>query len=166
MPYDFIGWFHTVMSLIALLTGTIILSKKKGTATHKKVGRIYAISMLLVCITAFMIYRLHNAFGILHFFAVISTVTLVLGMLPMYLKTYKNPIIVHLSYMYWSVIGLYCAFAAEVFTRLPDIWNIKTDFGVFYGLIGLSSGTVGVIGSHYFKKHKKYWKERFGKYPL
>lgn len=162
MPYDFIGWFHTVMSLIALVTGSMVLAKTKGTATHKKVGRIYAVSMLLVCVTAFMIYRLHNAFGILHFFAIISTVTLILGMLPMYSKRNKNSIIVHLSYMYWSVIGLYCAFAAELFTRLPDLWNIDTDFGVFYALIGLSSGTVGAIGSRYFKKNKKDWEERFG----
>lgn len=162
MPHDFVGWLHTVMSLIALITGTIVLTKTKGTAAHKRVGRIYAISMLMVCITAFMIYRLHNAFGILHFFAIISTVTLILGMLPMYLKTHKKPIIVHLSYMYWSVIGLYCAFAAEVFTRLPDIWHIDTNLGVFYALIGISSGAVGAIGSHYFKKNKKRWEERFG----
>lgn len=161
MPHDIIGWIHTLAAIIALLTGSMVLAKTKGTLKHKKTGRVYGMAMLVVCITSFMIYRVHNAFGILHIFAIISSVTLFLGMLPMYLKGYKNPILTHLSWMYWSVIGLYCAFAAEIFTRLPMMLNLKNTFGLFYALIGLSAGLVGFIGSHYFKKKKKVWKELF-----
>ncbi|WP_412560782.1 DUF2306 domain-containing protein [Winogradskyella sp. MIT101101] len=162
MPHDTIGWIHTVFAIIALITGSVILYKTKGTSLHKKTGRIYGISMLIVCATAFLIYRVHNTFGILHFFAVISTVTLFLGMLPMYIKGYKNAIAVHLSWMYWSVIGLYCAFAAEIFTRLPLLLNIKNSYGIFYALVGLSTGLVGFIGSRFFKKKKSVWEKKFG----
>ncbi|MEX0289286.1 MAG: DUF2306 domain-containing protein [Flavobacteriaceae bacterium] len=162
MPHDFIGWFHTTTAIIALITGSMILAKTKGTSEHKKIGRIYAIAMVMVCATAFMIYRVHNAFGVLHFFALISTATLILGMRPMYLKNSKNRIVTHLAWMYWSVIGLYCAFAAEIFTRLPDILQIESNYRIFYALIGASSGLVGLIGNHYFKKYKKVWEERFG----
>lgn len=161
MPHDFIGWVHTIFAVIALITGSMILAKTKGTSLHKKTGRIYGISMLVVCTTSFMIYRVHGTFGILHFFAIISTVTLILGMLPMYVKGYKNPISAHFSWMYWSVIGLYCAFAAEIFTRLPIILNIDNSYGIFYAFVGLSAGLVGFIGSHFFKKKQKIWEEKF-----
>ena len=86
MPHDITGWIHTIAAIIALITGSMILAKNKGTFQHKITGRIYAVSMLIVCITAFMIYRVHNTFGVLHVFAVISTLTLALGMLPLYSK--------------------------------------------------------------------------------
>jgi uncharacterized membrane protein len=162
MPQDIIGWIHTLAAIMALLTGSMILAKTKGTPLHKQTGRVYGISMLIVCITAFMIYRVHNTIGILHFFAFVSTITLFLGMLPMYVNGYKNPIMAHLSWMYWSVIGLYCAFAAEIFTRLPIILNIENTYGIFYALVGISAGIVGMIGSRFFKKKKKVWEVGFG----
>ncbi|WP_029034737.1 DUF2306 domain-containing protein [Salinimicrobium terrae] len=162
MPHDSIGWIHTIAAVIALITGSLVLLKTKGTFLHKMTGRVYAVSMLMVCGTAFMIYRVHNTFGILHIFALISTITLFLGMLPLYLGLHKKPVVAHLSWMYWSVIGLYCAFAAEIFTRLPTILNIKNTYGIFYALIGLSAGIVGFIGSHFFKRKKKVWEDQFG----
>ena len=82
MPQDIIGWFHTIAAIIALITGSLILSYAKGTETHKFIGRVYGVSMLVVCATSFTIYRVHNTFGVLHVFAIISTITLLLGMLP------------------------------------------------------------------------------------
>ncbi len=162
MPQDFIGWFHTLAAFLALLTGSLILATQKGTSQHKRIGRIYGVSMLLVCATAFMIYRVHGTFGILHVFAIISTITLILGMRPIYIKGVKNPIVTHLAWMYWSVIGLYCAFAAEIFTRLPLIFNIPDNYGLFYLLIGVSAGAVGFVGSRYFKKKKTAWIALYG----
>lgn len=162
MPYGFIGWFHTIAAFVALLSGSLILGSRKGNTFHKQTGRVYALSMLTVCVTAFLIYRLHNAFGILHFFAILSTVTLILGLYPLYFKGVKNPIVTHLSWMYWSVIGLYAAFAAEVFTRLPMVLNVENSYGIFYALVGISSGLVTFAGSYFFKDKKDDWAERFG----
>ena len=162
MPHDTIGWVHTIAAIIALVTGSLILVRTKGTILHKRTGRVYGISMIIVCASAFMIYRVHNSIGILHFFAFVSTLTLFLGLLPLYYKGYRNPIVAHLSWMYWSVIGLYCAFAAEIFTRLPVILDIQNSFGIFYVLVGISTGIVGMIGSYFFKKNKKSWEKRFG----
>ncbi|WP_046757537.1 DUF2306 domain-containing protein [Kordia jejudonensis] len=162
MPHDSIGWIHTIAALIALLTGSIILANTKGTLLHKQIGRVYGVSMIVVCVTSFMIYRVHNSIGILHFFALVSTVTLLLGMLPLYIKGFKNPIMNHLAWMYWSVIGLYCAFAAEIFTRFPMIFDIKNTYGIFYMFVGISAGLVGMIGGIFFKKKKIQWQEQFG----
>ena len=163
MPYDLTGWIHTIAAIIALISGSMILAKAKGTLLHRRIGRVYALAMLVVCTTSFMIYRVHNTFGVLHFFAVVSTITLVFGMVPLYRRDrFKDPLVTHFSWMYWSVIGLYCAFAAEIFTRLPQLLDIQGNFGLFYALIGVAAGMVGGIGSRYFKRHKTQWQQRFG----
>ena len=41
MPQDIIGWIHTIAAIIALIAGSIILAKAKGTFQHKITGRIY-----------------------------------------------------------------------------------------------------------------------------
>ena len=162
MPHDLIGWIHTLTAIIALITGSLILANPKGTPKHIITGRVYGVSMLIVCATSFMIFRVHGTFGVLHFFAVVSTVTLLLGMLPLYTRRGKSPVVAHLSWMYWSVIGLYCAFAAEVFTRLPMLLDLENSYGIFYALVGISAGIVGMIGSRYFKKKKDVWIRQFG----
>ena len=158
MPHDLIGWIHTIAALISLITGSIVLILNKGSLAHVIIGRIYVIAMLVVCSTSFMIYRVHGNFNVLHFFALISTVTLMFGMLSLYLKKPDSSYILwHLSWMYWSVIGLYCAFSAEIFTRIPSILGYQDNYGIFYALIGISSGLVGMIGARKFKKLKKSW---------
>lgn len=140
----------------------MILWQEKGTKLHRQVGRIYGTAMLVVCATSFMIYRVHPSFGVLHFFAIVSSITLLLGMLPMYIKGYKNRLVAHLSWMYWSVIGLYCAFVAEILTRLPDLLGIKSGYGIFYMLIGVSAGIVSGTAGYFFRKRKVYWTTQFG----
>ena len=161
MPNDITGWLHTLAAVIALITGTIVLTKVKGTRLHKRIGRFYGTSMLIVCATSFMIFKVQGSFGVLHFFATLSTITLIFGMFPLYSDFLKNPIVTHLSWMYWSVIGLYCAFAAEIFTRLPMLFNLKNSYGIFYTLVGISTGLVGFAGSYHFRRKKSDWEKRF-----
>ena len=152
------GIVHLIASVIALLTGTLVLSITKGTAIHKKVGYLYAVAMAVLLGTSFMIYRLHGTFGILHIFSVISSLTLLAGIVPMMLKKPKRYFSYHVSFMYWSVIGLYCAFCAEVFTRIPFLFEVEEHlFSIFYALVGISAGLVGGIGSRYFRKYKASW---------
>ncbi|NNC46146.1 MAG: hypothetical protein HKN99_09710 [Winogradskyella sp.] len=152
------GIIHFIASIVALISGTIILAQTKGTQRHKQIGYTYCVSMLIVLVTSFMIYRLHGSFGILHWFAVISSLTLVGGMLPMLLKRPKNYISYHFSFMFWSVIGLYCAFVAEIFTRIPLIYEIDADVvGIFYAMVGIAAGLVGGIGSIFFRRYKQKW---------
>ncbi|MBW1297761.1 DUF2306 domain-containing protein [Aquimarina litoralis] len=153
-----VGIIHFASSIISLISGTIVIAKSKGTKTHKQVGYVYTLSMIILLITSFMIYRLHGTFGVLHWFSVISSITLLLGMLPMILKRPKSYLHLHLSFMYWSVIGLYCAFFAEVLTRIPFILKVDQNIiPVFYALVGVATGLVGGMGSLFFRKYKKRW---------
>jgi len=74
------GLIHFIASIAALLLGTFVLILPKGTSKHKVIGRSHALSMLLVLSTAFMIYGLFGNWGIFHWTAVISTLTILCGL--------------------------------------------------------------------------------------
>lgn len=112
------GLIHLIGSVFALITGTLVLFKKKGTKFHIVVGYLYFMSMVTLLTTAFYIYR-YNGFDVFHYGAVASSITLICGMLPVWLKKpTKGWREIHLRFMYWSIIGVYIAFAAETFTRI------------------------------------------------
>ena len=121
------GLIHLIVSIIALITGLSVLVMTKGTKKHKQIGYIYVISMILLNATAFMIYKVYGKFGIFHWFGVGSCLTLFAGLYPILTKNSKNYLLKHFNFMYWSVVGLYSALMAEIFSRLPEI--ILTDTG-------------------------------------
>ena len=163
-----VGLIHLIVSIIALITGLYILLKTKGTKRHKQIGYIYVFSMILLNVTAFMIYRVYGKFGIFHYFAIISSLTLFAGLYPVLSKKSKDYLLQHFNYMYWSVIGLYCAFMAELFTRLPIIKYIGTknkitplDITLIYTLLFFSIAIVIFIGNKYYKKYGPIWRKQY-----
>lgn len=120
--------FHLIVSIIATISGFFVLLTKKGLIKHKQIGYVYVVSMLLVNVTAFMIYRVFGGFGIFPFFAIASLLTLIAGMYPILRRKGKNYMFRYFSYMYWSVVGLYCAFCAEVSTRIPFYLSSKINW--------------------------------------
>ena len=148
---DTTGYVHLIASIIALVSGTIVLVARKSTRFHKRTGYIYFVSMMVLLITAFMIYRLFNAWGIFHYLAVVSLITLSGGMLPVWFRKYfKNWKVLHLSFMYWSVFGLYAAFASETLTRIPD--------SPFFGMVGVATAVIMLGGGALFSYKKASWK--------
>ncbi len=51
-------YIHAALGTIGLITGTVSLIIQKGTARHKKLGKIFMISMLISCIIALIICKL------------------------------------------------------------------------------------------------------------
>lgn len=152
--YSPTGFIHLIAAIISLITGTTVLALKKGTAIHIKIGYMYIISMLVVNTTAFMIYRLFGGFGVFHYAALLSLVTVIAGAVPAVLRIPKNNWIdLHFSFMYWSIIGLYAAFAAEVLTRIPET--------PFLAMVGYATGGIMLIGGTYFYWKKDQWSEEF-----
>ena len=155
--YSLTGWVHFVAAVIALLSGTAILALRKGTGLHVKIGYVYTVSMLVVNLTAFMIYRLFGGFGIFHIAAMISLLTVLAGILPAWLRKPENNWLgLHFGFMYWSVMGLYAAFAAEVLTRIPDT--------PFLGMVGYATGGIMLLGGVCFYRQQEHWKEQFSSY--
>jgi uncharacterized membrane protein len=155
------GLIHLIVSIIALITGLVVLITTKGTKRHKQIGYIYAISMVILNITAFMIYKLFGKFGIFHWFAVVSCLTLLLGIYPVLVKNFKNYLLVHFNYMYWSVVGLYCAFCAEILTRIPFIYDLPNKRQLFGILTGVSIFIVMTIATIIFVKMKPKWTKQY-----
>lgn len=156
-----IGLIHTIASTIALILGTVSLSVAKGTFLHKRVGYSYSIAMITLLISAFMLYNLFGSWGIFHWAAVISSLTLIAGMIPILMRV-KNYISLHLGFMYWSVIGLYGGFTAEVFVRLPKvILESGIPNSTFYIMTGVAVGLTMTAGAICFIKASPKWLNQF-----
>ena len=147
-----IGLVHLVASCLALLFGTFVIVSTKGTKLHKRVGYAYAASMLVLLVTAFMIYRVFGGFGLFHVMAIVSSATLIAGMVPVMIK---KPVggwfQLHFNFMYWSVIGLYAAFAAEIFTRIPSTR--------FFWMVFIATFLIVGVGSFLFSRYKTNWEK-------
>lgn len=152
------GTIHLIVSIIAMISGMMVLCRPKGTKGHKQVGYLYVVAMLLVNLTAFMIYRLFGGFGIFHFFAIVSLLTLLAGMYPILTRKGRQYIFRHFNYMYWS---LYCAFCAEVLTRITLYFSLQNSWELFSFLVGVSIFIVMLIATLIFKKYKPLWQKQF-----
>ena len=144
------GLFHLIVSVLALIFGSWVIFTEKGTTIHKRVGYVYLICMFLVNATALMIYRLTGSFGLFHIFAIYGLITISIGIgVAILRKPTKNWLTYHFYFMYWSVVGLYAAFAAEVSVRVPST--------PFWWMVGISAGVVSVIGTIIYMKKKDVW---------
>lgn len=149
---SWIGLIHLIASIFALVFGSWVLVAEKGTPFHRKIGYLYAISMALLIITALMIYRLFGMFGIFHIAALVSLITLACGMIPAVLrKPEKSWLNWHFISMYWSVMGLYAAFVAEILTRVPQT--------KFFWMVGLATFGVMAIANVIFRIYHKKWEK-------
>jgi len=148
------GLIHLLSCLLALVAGTCILIISKGSVIHKRIGYVYSLSMIIVNGTAFGLYHLFGRFGPFHIAALISVATLVAGMIPVLFRT-KSWLRLHLSFMYYSVIGLYAAFASEVIVRIP---------GVRFGpAVGLATALVMITAMVAFRFLSRRWQVHFDK---
>jgi uncharacterized membrane protein len=73
-----LGWFHTGIAIVALLSGLYALAKYKIITQQQLTGKIYLVCTLIAAITALMIYR-HDGFGAAHGLAVLTLLALAVG---------------------------------------------------------------------------------------
>ncbi len=141
------GLFHTIIALIAMITGLVVVFNMKGTQFHKRIGYIYVISMLLLNISSFFIINF-GSFSLFHFFALFSLAT-VLGGIIAAIRRRKNWFSYHFYFMSWSVVGLYCAFWSEIGTRF--VKNMQQ----FWWIVALATIITTIIGSRVINKQAK-----------
>jgi uncharacterized membrane protein len=73
-----LGWFHTIIAIIALISGFYTLAVYKVIKPEQKTGRLYLICTLIAAATALMIYK-HGGFGPGHALAVLTLLALAGG---------------------------------------------------------------------------------------
>ncbi len=115
-----IGALHVALALVALVSGFIMVVTRKGTLRHRKIGWVYAVSMLGLNATALLIYRLFGGFGPFHVLALVSLLTIIAGLIPAVRRRPRREWLEHHAYwMTWSYVGLASAAVSEVTTRMP-----------------------------------------------
>jgi uncharacterized membrane protein len=114
-----IGWLHSVACIVAMISGSLQLFRKKGTPTHARSGNVYFVSMVILNVTALFIYRidvvfrgkgpeLGPVFGVFHWLAVVTLAILLVARFAASHQgraffAYLHPICMILTY--WFLMG-------------------------------------------------------------
>ncbi len=73
-----LGWFHTAMGIIALVSAVVALTKYKEITFGTRSGLIYLVTTLITAATALAIFQ-HGMFGPAHMLAVLTLGALLVG---------------------------------------------------------------------------------------
>ena len=74
-----LGWFHTGMGIIALVSGGLTLARFKEITLQSGSGKIYLVTTLITASTALAIFQ-HGEFGPGHALAIMTMAALIVGM--------------------------------------------------------------------------------------
>jgi uncharacterized membrane protein len=153
------GLVHLVCSFLALASGVLVFFRPKAGAVHRRLGYVYAVSMLGVNVTALLIYRLTGRFNFLHAFALLSLTGIVLGLRHAVTRRPRETWLAsHYYWMTWSYAGLIAALVAESGTRLvlPLLRShgVAVSMGLFWTLVGLLSAAVMVAARTLIHRHR------------
>lgn len=147
MFHSTVGLVHLLSALLAMVAGATVLLNTKGGLFHKRVGYVYVALMVILNVTAFMIYHLFGKFGPFHVLALVSMVSIIGGMVPVVLRQrISGWIYWHYYFMNWSVVGLYAAFWAETLTRTLPMKQ-------FWPIVMIATGVTAFIGSFLIRRH-------------
>ena len=80
-----LGWFHTIMGIIALTSGAVTLAKFKEISLQQRSGQIYLAATLITAGTALAIFQ-RGEFGPGHALAVLTLLALTVGLVAEKLK--------------------------------------------------------------------------------
>ena len=142
-----VGFIHLLSALLAMVAGSIVLLNTKGGLFHKRIGYVYVALMVVLNVTAFMIYHLFGKFGPFHALAILSMVGIAGGMVPVLLKQRISVwIFYHYNFMSWSVVGLYAAFWSELFTRTLPMKQ-------FWPVVMIATGVTAGIGAFLIRRN-------------
>jgi len=132
-----LGWTHTFLCALALISGAAQLVRAKGTSSHALCGNIYFLSMVIANVMALFIFhgdllvrsgqpgvRVGQGFGVVHWLAVITLVVLLLGRLAASRQrvaffAYAHPICMIVTY--WMLVG---AAINEAFVRVGWVQRV------------------------------------------
>ncbi|MGE0772896.1 MAG: DUF2306 domain-containing protein [Cyclobacteriaceae bacterium] len=144
------GQIHLLSAMGAMVAGTIVLTLTKGNRVHKTWGYVYVLMMTVLNGSAFFLYKLTGTWGPFHLAAIISLATISAAMVPV-LSHRHSPqrIYRHMAFMYYSVVGLYAAFFAELFSRL---WPAH-----FVIMVMAATAATLAIGFGMFNTFRKRW---------
>ena len=143
-----LGQVHFLTALIALATGAFVVLRPKGSATHRRIGWVYAASMLALNASALSIYRLTGTFGPFHVAALVSLTGLAAGIIAARRRrSNRTWLVQHYFFMSYSYLGLVAAAIAETATRWPAVQSVAGGpTAIFWITVVVASVAVFVVG--------------------
>jgi len=131
---------HILAAFSALLVGGAVLLVAKGTHTHRVIGAIYVVALVVVNVAALSLHR-ENTFGVFHWLAVASLVTIGIGLSPLVLGRKSPPVIATHAYcMTWSYAGLVAAGCGQLVAAVgpgDGTWAVPIAIGAVLLLSGV-----------------------------
>jgi len=116
------GLLHFGFAIAALLLGAAVVRAAKGDQRHRTLGYLYALSLLVVNVSALMVYDDSAGVGPFHILAVVSLATLLGGLIPAFLRRPATGWLdLHAYCMSWSYVGLVAAGVAQMATMASTL---------------------------------------------
>ncbi len=106
-----IGWIHTAIAIIALISGFYSLAVYRIISGERRAGQIYLVCTLITAVTALMIYQ-HGGFGPGHGLAVLTLLALAGGFLVTKIAWFKA---------FAEYFQVFCYSATLLFHMIPAI---------------------------------------------
>jgi uncharacterized membrane protein len=123
---------HVLAAVSALLVGAAVFLWPKGTQTHRAIGAVYVLALVLVNVAALSLHR-EDTFGMFHVLAVSSLVTIMVGLPPMLLGKRSPPVIATHAYCRaWSYAGLVAAGCGQLAAAVghgDGAWTVPVVIG-------------------------------------
>jgi uncharacterized membrane protein len=73
-----LGFFHTLIALVALICGIYTLAKYKEISPRNRSGQVYLVMTLIAAVTSLGIFQ-HGGFGPPHVLAILTIIALIVG---------------------------------------------------------------------------------------
>jgi uncharacterized membrane protein len=131
---------HVLAALSALGAGAAVLLMPKGTHIHRLIGSVYVLALVLVNVAALSLHR-ESTFGVFHVLAVISLVTIAVGLSPLLLgKGSPAVIATHAYCMTWSYAGLVAAGCGQLAVAVgrDAAWVVPLAIASVLGVSGIA----------------------------
>ena len=114
-----LGWFHTIMGIIALVSGGYTLATFREISHQTRSGQVYLATTLITAGTALAIYQ-HGFFGPAHVLAVMTLGALAVGMAASATKLFGNASRYVRAFFFSSTLLFHCIPAVtDALLRLP-----------------------------------------------
>ncbi len=131
---------HVLAAFSGLVVGAAVLLLPKGTHTHRVIGTVYVIVLVVVNVAALSLHR-ENTFGVFHALAVASLGTIAVGLSPLLLgKRSEVVVVTHAYCMTWSYAGLVAAGCGQLAAAVGQdagSWVVPLTIGTVLCLSGV-----------------------------
>jgi uncharacterized membrane protein len=110
---------HVIGTSVSLLTGSIQLGRRKGDATHRRIGYTYCCAMAAGNLSALAIYKFTGGFNVFHALALYSLFNVSMALRPMLVRPRPHQWRrIHYQWVSWSYVGLCAAAVTELLLRV------------------------------------------------